>query len=136
MPARWMGDFRNQPHCELDKEYFEQRDSFVDCREADCLWISREANIGWNNVFITQTHNTNPGMFGELQGRKIIIEKKAFITSFCILYNCRIGEGAVVAIGSVVRSQQVPPWTMVAGNPSVPIKRFDPITGHWEKINV
>lgn len=136
MSARFLGDFRNQPHCELPKEYFETRDCWVDCRETDTLWISKEANFGWDNVMVTQSHNVNPGMFGQLVGRKIIVERLAFVTSHCILYNCRLGEGAVVAVGSVVRSQQIPPWTMVAGNPAVPIKRFDALTGKWEKIHV
>jgi len=134
MPARFLGDFRNQPHCELPQEYFEQRDCWVDCRENDTLWISKEANIGYDNKFIVQSHDVRPGQFGTLVGRKIIIERHAFVTSHCILYNCRIGEGAIVAVGSVVRSQQIPAWTMVAGNPAKVIKIFNPLTNQWEKI--
>lgn len=134
MGARFLGTLDSQPHCFLDKSYFEQRDCWVDCREPDMLWIDRQANIGYNNVFVTQTHDVKPDQFGRLSGRKIIIEKKAFITSWCKLYNCRIGEGAVVAMGSVVRSMQVPPWTMVAGNPAKVVKIWDPLVKDWVKV--
>lgn len=134
MPARFLGDLRNQPHCKLPQSYFEGRDCWVDCREDDTLWISDEARIGWNNTFITQSHNSHPDKFGTLLGRKIIIESKAWITSHCILYNCRIGEGSIVAAGSVVRSQQIPAWSMVEGNPARVIKTWNRATEKWEKV--
>jgi virginiamycin A acetyltransferase len=43
-----------------------------------------------------------------------------------ILQGVRIGEGSVVAAGSVV-TKDVAPYTIVAGNPARPIRdRFDP----------
>lgn len=98
------------------------------------LQIHGEANIGWEVKLIVQTHNVMPGMFGDVQPRPIKIDKKAFICAFAILYNCEIGEGAIVAAGSVVRSQKVPPWTMVAGNPAKIIKVFNHTSGKWEKV--
>ncbi len=129
-----LGDFRSQPHCGLSEGYFRERDCWLDCREPDMLHISPEANIGWEVILITQSHDVNPGCFGRLVGRKIIIHKNAFIAGFVLLYNCEIGEGAVVAAGSVVRSQKVEPWTMVAGNPAVPIKRYDWNLKKWVPI--
>lgn len=73
-------------------------------------------------------------MFENVQGRPLKIGAKVFIGAFSILYNCTIGEGAIVAAGSVVRSQNVEPWMMVAGNPAVPIKKFNHATGQWEAI--
>jgi len=46
-----------------------------------------------------------------------------------VLYNCHVGEGAVVSVGSVVRSRDVPPWTMVEGNPARIIARYE--EGEW-----
>lgn len=129
-----LGNFREQPLCQIPENYFQERDCWIDCRAPGMLQIHAEANIGWEVKLICQTHNTDPDMFGDVQGRPIIIHKKAFICAFAILYNCEIGEGAIVAAGSVVRSQKVPPWTMVAGNPAVPIKKFNPETRKWEKV--
>jgi len=41
-----------------------------------------------------------------------------------ILKGVEIGEGAVVGAGSVV-SRDVPPWTVVAGNPARPIRQLE-----------
>ena len=42
-----------------------------------------------------------------------------------ILKGVTIGEGAIVAAGSVV-TKDVPPYTLVAGNPARPIRKLDP----------
>ena len=115
-------------------EYFVGRDCWIDCRVKDMLDIHPEANFGWNVTIISETHDVMPGMFGRTFGRPCRIGPHAFIAAFALLYNCTIGEGAVVACGSVVRSCDVEPWTMVAGNPAVPIKRFNHATKNWEAI--
>jgi acetyltransferase-like isoleucine patch superfamily enzyme len=134
MGAHILGDIRTQPNCGLPQSYFEGRDCFLDCREPDMLHISGDANIGWENHLITQTHDITPGNFGRLFGRRITIGAKAFVTSFCTLFNCTIGEGAVVATGSVVRSMIVPAWTMVEGNPAKIIKKYNFETCKWERV--
>jgi maltose O-acetyltransferase len=54
----------------------------------------------------------------------VIINDKAWIGFNAILLKgVVIGEGAVVAAGSVV-TKDVEPWTMVAGNPARVIKRL------------
>ena len=63
--------------------------------------------------------------------RPVIIDDYAWIASDTVLYNCHIGEGAVVSVGSVVRSRDVPPWTMVEGNPAQVIARYDHAQGQW-----
>ena len=40
-----------------------------------------------------------------------------------ILKGVKIGEGAIVAAGSIV-TKDVEPWTMVGGNPAVVIKKL------------
>jgi acetyltransferase-like isoleucine patch superfamily enzyme len=134
MGAHVLGDFKDQPRCFLPKEYFEGRDCWLDCRVKDMLRIDERANIGWCVSFVTMTHNVNPGMFGEVQGRPIIIHKDAFIAYGAMLYNCEIGEGSVVAMGTVVRSQVVPPRTKVAGNPARIIETLDE-NGKWVKTD-
>lgn len=63
--------------------------------------------------------------------RPVVVDDYAWIGSDAVLYNCHVGEGAVVAVGSVVRSRDVPPWTMVEGNPARIIARYDHERGGW-----
>jgi galactoside O-acetyltransferase len=52
----------------------------------------------------------------------IRIDSKAWIgLNAIILSGVHVGEGAVVAAGAVV-TKDVPPWTVVAGNPAKPIR--------------
>jgi lipopolysaccharide O-acetyltransferase len=48
----------------------------------------------------------------------------------CILPGVTIGDGAVVGANSVV-TRDVPPGTIVAGNPARVIRRFDDSSGQW-----
>ncbi len=53
----------------------------------------------------------------------ITIEDCSWIaTGAIILPGVTVGEGAVVAAGAVV-THDVPPWTVVAGNPAKEVKK-------------
>lgn len=59
-----------------------------------------------------------------VKSRPIIIEDNSWIGFNCIILGgVTIGEGAIVGAGSVVRDC-VEPWTVVAGNPAVVVKRL------------
>lgn len=128
-----MGDFSEQK-IGLPREYFEQRDIFVDCRWPKMITIHPTANFGWMIQLHVGSHDPTPDRFGDVRQRPIDIEAHAWIASSAILHNCRIGEHAVVAIGSVVRGVDVPPYTMVEGNPARAIRRFNPQAGTWEPV--
>lgn len=54
----------------------------------------------------------------------IIVKDKAWIgMNSIILKGVTIGEGAVVGAGSVV-TKDVPPWTVVGGNPAIVLKKL------------
>lgn len=74
---------------------------------------------------------------GILNSGEVIIEDNSWVAANAVIYSATkrlvIGKNSVVAANSVVRDS-VEPYTVVSGNPAVPIKRFDPITNKWERL--
>ncbi|HAJ60189.1 MAG TPA: hypothetical protein DCP31_13785, partial [Cyanobacteria bacterium UBA8543] len=61
----------------------------------------------------------------QLLARPIRIERNVWIGfDACVLPGVTIGEGAIVGARSVV-TQDVPPYSVVAGNPARLIKKLD-----------
>lgn len=59
-----------------------------------------------------------------VQRSEVIINDKVWIGfNSIILKGVTIGEGAIVGAGSIV-TKNVPPWTIVAGNPATPIREI------------
>lgn len=110
------------------------------------LWSAKSITIG-DNVFIshnvnimdTNSHETDAHMrsqsfkksldnevdidFTGISVKEVVVEKNAWIGfNAIILKGVTIGEGAIVAAGSVV-TRDVPPYTIVGGNPSRIIKK-------------
>jgi acetyltransferase-like isoleucine patch superfamily enzyme len=92
--------------------------------------IEDEVFIGHGVTFINDTY-PRASILGRLQTEAdwsvepTLVKKGASIGSGAtILANVTIGENAIVGAGSVVTSD-VPPDTIVAGNPAKPIRRID-----------
>lgn len=69
-----------------------------------------------------------------VSGTKVIIEDDVWIGGNCvIIQGIEIGKHSLVAAGSVV-TKDVEPYTIVAGNPARPIKKYDFDTRTWVKI--
>lgn len=97
-----------------DIKVFETRDIFVDCREK--VIIGQNVLLGFGIKIISQSHDIHDWRI--VKPKPVKIGKDAFIGSFSLLYNCEIGEGAIVACGAVVRNMTVPPNAIVEGNPA------------------
>lgn len=115
------------------KDYFEARHIQLDCRGP--LTIDAESDWGFFITVITQSHNVKRWDTEQVCGpnvtqRGVMVDKRAWIGTGSLLYNCHIGEYAIISVGSVVRSCEVRPYTMVAGNPAHVIARWQ--NGHWE----
>lgn len=112
-----MSPFQEPPHTDA---YFADRRITLDRRGP--LTIHPQSHWGFDIHVITLTHK--PSRWSAAAGNApVSVGAHAWICSNVVLYNCVIGEGAVVAAGSVVRSCEVKPWTMVAGNPPQVIAR-------------
>ena len=110
--------------------YFNERGCRIDARGT--FQVHPESRWGFFVTVITLSHQRSKSdttVDGALVDRPVIVERNAWICSNAVLYNCRIGEGAIVSVGSVVRSQEVAPYVMVAGNPARVIARQ--IDGEW-----
>lgn len=65
----------------------------------------------------------------------IVIEDECWIGANAVITaGVRIGKHSVVAGGSVV-TKDVPPYSVVAGNPARLLKQYNPASGLWEKVN-
>ena len=108
--------------------FFEHRFIDLDCRGP--LTIDETSNWGYFVTVITQSHSIAAGQWTmPAIDRPVTVGPLAWICSGALLYNCIIGEGAIVANGTVVRSAEVKPYTMVAGNPARVIARC--VGGKW-----
>lgn len=83
------------------------------------LNIADDVMIGPNVNIITTSHPLDPSQRRSVTiGKPIVIERNVWIAAGAtIIGGVTIGENAVVAAGSVV-TKDVPPNTLVAGNPA------------------
>lgn len=97
-------------------EYCTLGDScFLDGRSG--LTIGDSVNLGSHVTIYTREHAVNSPDFAET-GAPVVVGNHAWIASHAIvLPGVTIGEGAVVAAGAVV-TRDVPPFTIVGGNPA------------------
>lgn len=111
-------------------QYYRERGIRIDTRGT--LKIHPSSRWGFYITVITLSHQRSKDdliVDGALVDRPVIVGPDAWICSGALLYNCIIGEGAIVSVGAVVRSQEVKPLVMVAGNPARVIARC--IDGEW-----
>jgi len=87
---------------------------YIDNEYPECVEIHERVQIGIRTIILA--HTRGPG--------RVSIEKFAYIGPNSVILGppgrtLTVGEGAVVAAGSVVTTS-VPPYTLVRGNPAVP----------------
>ncbi len=130
--------FDEQPQIQIGRNFHSTRDLTIQC--------ARKVIIG-NNVLcasdifiIDYNHGMNPLNENYLENdleisEGIIIKDGVWIgNNVIILGNVVIGEKAIIAAGAVV-THNVPPYTIVAGNPAHIIKVYNHDIGKWTRIN-
>lgn len=84
-------------------------------------------NHGYEDI--TQPISTQP-----CSTQAIVIENEVWIGANAVITSgVTIGKHSVVAAGSVV-TKNVPPYSVVAGNPARLLKQYNTQTGQWEKV--
>lgn len=93
--------------------------------------VEDDVFIGHNVTFINDLYPRSTAEGGGLQTEadwKVVptfIRKGASVgSSATILAGVTVGEGAIVGAGAVV-TKDVPPWTIVAGNPAKVLRRIE-----------
>lgn len=129
--GRWQDARIGLPH-----GYFTQRSIRLDCRGP--LYISAKAHLSFDVKVYTATHRVSAkwsegtGFYTEdVVTRPVAILDHTWVGSEAILYNCIIGEGSIVALGTVVRSVIVPAMSIVAGNPARLVGVWDRTLQEW-----
>lgn len=111
--------------------YYIERFTFMDYRGR--MKISPLSFWGYDNKVITATHDISRGVWTEPMVISCVeVDDYAWITTSCILHDCRIGHHAIVSVGSVVNHMVVEPYTVVSGNPAQVIARWE--NSHWIRI--
>jgi acetyltransferase-like isoleucine patch superfamily enzyme len=78
---------------------------------------------------------TKPVVEQSFSVREIVVEDGAWIGGGVVITaGVRIGKNAVVGAGSVV-TKDVPPYSVVVGNPARVVKQYNFDTQRWEKTN-
>lgn len=89
------------------------------------ITIGDNVLIGHQVVLASLNHDMRPKYRENLYPGEIIIKDDAWIGSNAtVIKGITIGEGSVVAAGSVV-TKNVPPYTIVGGNPAKVIKEIE-----------
>ena len=131
---RILGDYDPAKVSGLPPEWFRTRWIDVIDFRGDLQIRATNTLFGRHIRILTASHSIiygapSPGMIK----KHVWIDKDTFIGSYSLLYNCHIGEGAVVSCGSVVSNIIVPPHTLVEGNPARIIGRFE--NGLWNRVD-
>ncbi len=110
------------------------------------IYLGDHVNIDWNNVLycdgakfimkdhsgaavgltvVTGNHMKKPGVKykggdnSNIKGSDIIVEEYVWIAAnVTLLSGAKVGRGAIVGAGSVLRNCKVPPYAIVIGNPA------------------
>lgn len=101
---------------------------YFDGAHPDYIEIEDEAAIGPGAIIIAHSggspYQSRTGIYHEAP-QKVVLKRGSWVGSGAvILPGVVVGECSIVAAGAVV-SQNVPPYTVVAGNPARPVRKLD-----------
>jgi len=125
-PPPWVPFFHRCRGMKIGKDVYIDRSALLDGIYPELIEIGDEARIAPGAAMIC---HVSAGATLSQRGvpysvKPIRVEKYAMIgINATVLGGVTVGEGAVVGSGAVV-SQDVPPYTVVVGNPARPVKKL------------
>ena len=132
-PPPWVPFFHRCRGVKIGKDVFIDRNALLDGIYPELIQIEDEARIAPGAALVChlavgktlRERGVTPSV------KPIHISKYAMVgANATIVGGVTVGEGAFVAAGAVV-SQDVPPYTLVVGNPARPVKKlWTPGVGH------
>jgi acetyltransferase-like isoleucine patch superfamily enzyme len=76
-------------------------------------------------INVADSHRVAIGLDDKSEVRDIVLEDRVFVGSHCaILGGSHIGHNSVIAAGTIVRGEKIPPYSLVIGNPAVVKARY------------
>ena len=112
----------------IGKNVFISHRAKIDTTYPGSIEIGDNCYITFNALILSHDHSVSWHRYSEIDsGRgRTVLEKHVFVgAGAIILRNTRIGENSIIGSGAVV-SIDVPPNSIVAGNPARILKRFEP----------
>jgi acetyltransferase-like isoleucine patch superfamily enzyme len=92
--------------------------SEVNARHARVVIGARCDIASFVSINCADSHKLCIGLADEIQRRDIEIGEHVFIGSHCVIKGgARIGHHSVIAAGTVVDAAEIPPYSLVIGNP-------------------
>lgn len=94
-------------------------------RDQGGIFLGDDALIGHNVVIASLNHSIAPSERATTEPQAVVIGARVWVgANSTIVPGVTIGEGSIVAAGSVV-TKDVPPNTIVGGVPAKPIREID-----------
>lgn len=130
---------QNKPNITIGDNFHATRRLTMQC--ANSITIGNDVLVASDVFIIDYNHGTDPRTPSYLNNPLLLsdgvkINDGAWIgNNAVILGGVTIGEKAIVAAGSVV-TKNVPPYTIVAGNPAKVIKTYDFEKEEWVKNDI
>lgn len=118
--------FNGIESCEIGKDVYIGYMSEVNARGAKVVLGDRCDIASFVSINVADSHKRCIGISNTIDRGDVILEHDVFVGSHCFIGGgCHIGHNSVVAAGTIlIKGGDIPPYSLVKGNPAVIIPNF------------